>query len=130
MEIEHAKKVLNAMLEGCEDVKVITSLIDLAWEIINEKPKSIPLPPPEKKEAGPKQVHINGRTFRSIKAACQYYNMMGEYTSIVQKLRNGAFPRDLFPSEQEPRRKKLPTDRSGNVKSIADVAFEFSNKGL
>ena len=122
MKIDHAKKVLNAILEGCEDVDVITALIDKAWQVLNAPTKSIPIVP-VRENPGPKTLHVNGRTFRSVKKACEFYEMMGQYTAIVKRLREGAFPKDLFPQESEPRRKMLPTDINYNVTTVADKTF-------
>ena len=117
MEISHAKLVLDAILEGCDDEAIIRELIDTAWKLIRDTPKD---PPPKKVDgrtrSAKKPITVNDREFRSITAACKFYDMTDRYKTVLNDLEKGVHPEDIFPREKPVRKTLRNTDpRNGLV---------------
>jgi len=119
MEITHAKVVLQAILEGCEDQAIIKELIDTAWRLIREEPeeeepvsklRKLPV------KNGRMAVTVNGRLFKSVTSACKFYGMEDRYKIVLDDLRKGVHSEDIFPKEAPVKKTLRNTDpRTGLI---------------
>ena len=113
MDLSHAKLVLESILEGCQDVDLVKELIDTAWRLTKDGTK--PPPEPEIKPRKPgtlSGVRVNDRTFRSTKAACKFYGMEVQYSTVLADLRSGVHPEDIFPKEPPKPKTRRPIDQA------------------
>lgn len=115
MEITHAKTVLAAILAGCDDENIIKELIDTAWKLIRDEGDHEQSPPPNRKNK-PKKIVVNDRPFKSVTAACRFYGMEKQYTTVLNDLEKGVHPGDIFPTEPPTPKTRMNIDpRNGLV---------------